>query len=114
MNHDYYASNKIIKSQEVSVVPAINGIYFIHPKTKEEGLWVDLCTNNLEIKGLSKTSSSLLSVGSTKEQTEEKIQKEIQTLATDVVTIKVKLRSLTPLEIEYFEVSEGTSKSYSV
>ena len=95
-------------------MPAINGIYNIHPQTKEEGLWVELCTNNLKIQGLSKTSSSLLSVGSTKEQTEEKIQKEIQTLATDVVIIKVKLRNLIPLEIEYFEVSEGTSKSYSV
>lgn len=86
-----------------------------HPKTNEEGLWIDLCTENLKIKGLSRTNYLLISLGSlNKEDAEIKIQNKLQELITNVVSIEFKLRSFIPLIPEKLEISEGTSKSYIV
>jgi len=95
-------------------MPAITAIYRNHPKTNEEGVWINLTTID-GLKGSSNTQlQSFVISGITKEKLEQEISSELTKLFKDLINIKVTIKQVVPLEIENIEVSEGLSKYYSV
>ena len=97
-------------------MPAIHGVYTIHPKTKTKGIWVHSCIGNSPVLGLSQTDIDNYSSLQTNEQLATTIKNSIESnLSIDPEFIITVLIDKTQIEkITKLVVVEGSSRVYKI